>query len=112
MDFDGAGVEGGAPALTKVVKAFAGAGILNKVIAIFDNDTAGEVSFRVLAKLLIPTNIGVMKLPHLESLRAYPTIGPTGKAILDVNGIAGSLELYLGQDVLMDLSGNLTPSNG
>jgi hypothetical protein len=109
MDFDGAGVEGGAAALTKLVKAFAGARIFNKVLAIFDNDTAGEVSFRALAKSQIPTNIRVMKLPYLEYLSKYPTIGPTGKAVLDVNGIAGSLELYLGQDVLMDVSGNLTP---
>jgi hypothetical protein len=42
-------------------------------------------------------------------LRSYPTLGPSGPVTLDVNGLAGSLELYFGNDVLR-LSGDaLTP---
>ena len=46
MDFEGARVGGGAGNLANIVKAFAGAGIVNKIIAIFDNDTAGEAAIQ------------------------------------------------------------------
>ena len=59
------------------------------------------------AKLLVrsngshfPKNVAVLHYPALESLRSYPTIGPTGTVPFDVNGLAGSIELYLGNDVL------------
>src|SRR5947209_3631733 len=42
-------------------------------------------------------------------LRKYPTIGPNGLAALEVNGLAGSIELYLGEDVLRGASSTLTP---
>ena len=42
----------------------------------------------------------MLRYPALESLRSYPTIGPTGTLPFDVNGLAGSIELYLGNDVL------------
>jgi hypothetical protein len=38
-----------------------------------------------------------------------PTIGPTGAAAQNVNGRAGSLELYFGEDVLRRRTGDLTP---
>jgi hypothetical protein len=60
--------------------SFAAAGILNRTIA---------------------------QLPDLPMLRSYPTIGPTGPADMDVNGIAASIELYLGVDALRDDQGCL-----
>ena len=57
MDFETARVEGGASPLVKIVKSFAGAGIMNKVIAIFDNDTAGHEAVRSLRSIkLRPIN--------------------------------------------------------
>jgi hypothetical protein len=44
-------------------------------------------------------------LPPLDSLTAYPTIGPSGRADMDINGLAASVELYLGEDVLTDGEG-------
>ena len=41
-----------------------------------------------------------MRLPDLEILRDYPTLGPAGESRMDVNGLAASIELYLGRDVL------------
>jgi len=102
MDFEGARVEGGVSHLAKIVKSFAGAGIVNKVIAIFDNDTAGEEAMRTLRRIQLPGNLCVMKLPELEALRSYPTIGPSGTTVMDVNGLAASMELYLGADVLTE----------
>lgn len=41
-----------------------------------------------------------MRLPDLEFLKSYPTLGPNGLANMDINGVAASIELYLGNDVL------------
>ena len=100
MDFEGAKVAGGAGALAAMVKAFVGAGILNRVIAVFDNDTAGSSAIRSLRAVALPPNIAIVQYPRLPLAREYPTIGPTGSAIADVNGQAASVELYLGRDVL------------
>jgi hypothetical protein len=78
MDFNAARVEGGASQLAKIVRSFAGAGIVNKVIAIVDNDTAGEESVRSLKQIRPPGNLTALKLPELPLLRTYPTIGPSG----------------------------------
>jgi hypothetical protein len=100
MDFDNYDPEGGAAALVKQVKAFAGAGVVNRMVAIFDNDAASHDSVRSLKQLKLPTNIKVMHLPELEFLRNYPTLGPAGESTMDVNGLAGNIEMYLGKDVL------------
>ena len=42
-------------------------------------------------------------------LRSYPTLGPSGNTEMDVNGLAASIELYLGRDVLTQDDGSLTP---
>jgi hypothetical protein len=100
MDFEGARVAGGAGPLAAMVKAFVGAGISNRVIALFDNDTAATAALRPLAHIAIPPNIKVLQYPQLALAAAYPTLGPSGVAVMDVNGLAGSIELYLGRDVL------------
>jgi hypothetical protein len=101
MDFDVARVGGGAGNLANFVKAFAGAGIINRTIALFDNDTAGASAIASLEGITLPPHIRVLRLPELELLRSYPTIGPSGNTAMDVNGVAASLELYLGEDVLL-----------
>jgi hypothetical protein len=107
MDF-GSGVEGGASALLRTVKSFAASGIANRVIAIFDNDTAAA---EVLSSLrgLLPQNFRVVQYPHIALASSYPTVGPSGHSLEDVNGRAASLELYFGEDVLRQADGGLTP---
>lgn len=100
MDFHTMAVEGGAGRLVATVKAFAGAGITNRVVALFDNDTAGRDATRQLAKFPLPTNYRVLNYPPLHMATSWPTLGPTGPNTMDVNGLAGSIELYFGQDVL------------
>ncbi len=101
MDFKLTKMEGGSAHLARIVKAFAGAGIVNKVLAIFDNDTAGKEAIQSFGSQL-PGNLRVMQLPPIDVLRHYPTEGPTGCAAMDVNGLAGSIELYLGADVICE----------
>jgi hypothetical protein len=108
MDFESAKVEGGVSHLARIVKSFAGAGIANKVIAVFDNDAAGEDAIRSLRTINLPGNLSVVKLPDLDMLRDYPTIGPSGASCMNINGSAASIELYLGVDVLSE-NGKLLP---
>jgi HEPN/Toprim N-terminal domain 1 len=109
MDFDGAKVGGGAGNLANMVKSFSGAGIINRVIAVFDNDTAAHAALKGLQKAKISNNIKVFTLPEIEILNDYPTIGPSGMVNMNVNGLAGSIEPYLGKSVLTDDEGNLYP---
>ena len=109
MDFDEVRLKGGAGTLVATVKAFAAARIANRVIALFDNDTAARVALRGLDDVDLPRNIRILRCPDLPLARDYPTIGPTGVSHLDVNGLAGALELYFGEDVLREPSGELSP---
>lgn len=109
LDFETTKVAGGAPQLVSVIKAFAAAGIGNKIVALFDNDTAARDALRILSQAKLPPNIKVLSYPNLPLLASYPTIGPSGRAELDVNGLAASIELYLGRDVLQGTDGEMAP---
>lgn len=98
---------GGAGNLANLVKSFAGAGIENRVVFLFDNDTGARSAISALTADL-PPSIRVLRYPDIESARAYPTLGPSGLVNLDVNGLAGSIELYYGSDVL-ESEGQLEP---
>ncbi len=109
LDFQGPKVPGGAGALAGRTRAFIGAGIVNRVISLFDNDTAAEAAIASLASVKLPGSIIVCQYPDLELASNYPTLGPSGMVSMDVNGLAGSIEMYLGTDCLLDESGNLYP---
>jgi hypothetical protein len=100
MDFDSVRAPGGVGHLINAVKSFAGSGIRNRILAVLDNDTAARAALNGLDQTRLPPNIGVCPLPVVKSLRRYPTVGPGGFAYVDINGLAGSIELYLGVDVL------------
>ena len=104
--------EGGAGALVKMVKAFHAAGIANRVVAVFDNDTAAADALR--GKL--SRQIRTIQYPAIDLAKEYPTLGPPtmeslegSLSLADVNGLAGSIELYLGKDVLTRDDGTLCP---
>lgn len=109
MDFDGPGFPGGVGHLVNTLKAFAGAGIANKVIALFDNDTGARSALRAISQDVLPRSMRVLRYPPIEVAKSYPTIGPSGLVQMDVNGLAGSLEMYFGEDVLKQEDGSLTP---
>lgn len=109
LDFEGAKVGGGAGTLCSIVKAFTGAGLINRFIVIFDNDTAARSAVKSLKSIKLPENIVVQHYPFLSLAKQYPTIGPTGLTCMDVNGLAGSVELYLGEDCLTDDNGKFIP---
>jgi hypothetical protein len=106
FDFESFNSQGGAGNLINMIKSFAGAGISNKIIALFDNDTAARESQANLKELSLPDHIKILNCPHLSFAESYPTLGPTGSHNMDINGLACSIELYLGTDVLKDPKGN------
>jgi hypothetical protein len=108
MDFGISNAPGSAGSLVNTIKAFVGSGITNRVVAIFDNDTAAYVAIRGLRKTSVPPNIKVINYPNTELAKSYPTLGPSGVSNLDINGLACSVELYFGVDVLT-LGGQLIP---
>jgi hypothetical protein len=109
LDYYAQKPEGGVGALVRAVKAFAAAGIANRIVAVFDNDTAAADALDSLDTATLPRNVRVLRLPDLDIATSYPTLGPTGESPANVNGLAGSLELYLGRDVLSVPGGGLMP---
>ncbi len=71
--------------------------------------TAAEAAIQSLSTITLPDNIVVRKYPDIKLANSYPTLGPTGVVSMNVNGLTGSIELYLGDDVLRYANGNLTP---
>ncbi|MBB3082304.1 HEPN/Toprim-associated domain-containing protein [Geodermatophilus sabuli] len=102
------GAEGSASSGVRTLKSFAAAGISNRVILLLDNDSAARDARRAL-KLTLPKHYKIVHYPHLNLAEHYPTLGPAGPASMDVNGLAGSIEMYLGTDVLTGVDGELTP---
>ena len=100
---------GGAGELANLVRAFVAADVKHRILAIFDNDTAAKSSLTNLAVDALPKNISIRHYPEIELANYYPTLGPTGKERMNVNGLAGSLELYLGVDILKNTDGEFPP---
>jgi hypothetical protein len=109
MDFDAMKVPGGAGPLVATVKAFAAVGVANRIVALFDNDTAASDALRGLCGVALPSNVRVLRYPDIPRAASYPAQGPSGLQIQNVNGLAGSIELYFGEDVLRASGGELMP---
>lgn len=103
------GAEGSASAGVRTLKSFAAAGISNRVVLLLDNDTAARDALRGLRGATLPRHYSILHYPDIELAGSYPTLGPNGLSEMDVNGLAGSIELYLGTDVLAGSDGKLSP---
>ncbi|WOR15618.1 HEPN/Toprim-associated domain-containing protein [Hyphomonas sp. FCG-A18] len=68
------------------------------ILVLFDNDAAGIATYNRCSGLNLPDNFRVLKLPDLEAFGAFPTIGPTGESLADINGRAAAIECYLDLD--------------
>jgi hypothetical protein len=109
FDYEELRIDGGAGYVTKFLRAFGGARISSKIVAVFDNDTAGCWEFEVAKALPLRPNIKAMRLPDIDLARSYPSVGPQGAHKVDVNGTAASIEMYLGRQNLSLTDGTLTP---
>jgi hypothetical protein len=108
IDFETANARGGTPEQIQFARMLVGCGIKNRVLFLFDNDTAGVDALEQLKVGPLPANVFAMTLPSREFARNYPTVGPSGPMVSDVNGRACSLELYFGADMLTE-NGQLIP---
>lgn len=102
-------VDGGTSYLVKFLKAFAAARAPLHMVAVFDNDAAGLHAYTQTNTLTLPANIKALCLPDIKLAEKYPTVGPQGDGVANVNGRAASIELYLGRHSLNDERGNLRP---
>ena len=109
FDYGGHRVGGGVGELANLVRAFAAADVKHRILALFDNDTAARSALTGLDLNSLPDSMKVLYYPELQTARDYPTLGPSGEVTMNVNGLAGSIELYLGDDILRDSNGSLTP---
>lgn len=108
--------EGGVGALVQNIRAFSSAGIWNRIVAVFDNDTAAADALRHVDRKSFAPGIEILCYPHLELAEEYPTLGPpispssrATTSLTNINGLAGSIEIYLGRDVLTQKDGSLQP---
>jgi len=109
MEFETMNVSGGVSFLTHYIKAFAGAKINNMIIGLFDNDSAANDELINLQGICLPKNIQILKLPEIEIAKNYPTIGPVQNLDTNINGLACSIELFFGKDILQQNDGTFTP---
>ena len=109
VDFDEFKVEGSVSALARLVKALAGVRMQQRIVALFDNDAAGREAKATLDNVRLPPSIRTMLLPDVALARDYPTLGPEGLRVMDVNGSACSIEMFLGKEALNDNDGKLRP---
>lgn len=81
--------------LHRFCQGLVGIGVLNRVVAIYDNDAEGVARHAATARLKMPPNMRTMRLPDSERLRGFATVGPDGPGQGDINGRAAAIECYL-----------------
>ncbi|WP_328879161.1 HEPN/Toprim-associated domain-containing protein [Streptomyces sp. NBC_00299] len=110
IDYTGTKARGSAGALAIMVNAFIAAGVANRFVAIADNDAGGHEALAKLKRQKLPVGCQVLHYPDLPLLASYPTVDSASATVslTNVNGVAGSLEMYLGEDVLT-IDGTLAP---
>ena len=81
--------------LTNFCHGLARIRIQNKVLVVFDNDTAGNAAYQKVEALQMPPNMRIALLPPLPDFKSFPTLGPSGPSNEDINGKAVAIELYL-----------------
>jgi len=81
--------------LVNFCKGLAAINAQNKIVVILDNDTAGQEALQSLQSLKLPRSMRTVSLPYLDVFRRFPTLGPSGEGIEDVNGRAVAIECFL-----------------
>lgn len=85
----------GIGSLVKFAEGLAKIDVQNRTIFLFDNDAEGQSAFRKVEQLSLPVNMRTIVLPHLKEFESFPTLGPGGPTLADINGRAASIECYL-----------------
>lgn len=72
--------------------------VLNNIMVIFDNDTAGVEKYKQAVLLKKPQSFLVTKLPDYPDFCSIQTVGPQGNTIENINGKAVAIECFLDFD--------------
>jgi hypothetical protein len=81
--------------LVKFAEGLAKIDVHNQTVFVFDNDAEGVEAFRKVGLLNLPPNMRAILLPDLEAFREFPTKGPQGENLADINGRGAAIECYL-----------------
>ncbi len=92
LDFEGTSNPGGADKVVSLVRGMAAASVMNRIIAVLDNDTAGREAQRVLLQGQLPSHITVTRLPDVPYASRYPADGPEGRQLSLVNGRVAAID--------------------
>ena len=109
LDFEGFSAQGGTDKVVSLTRGMAATSVMNRVIAVVDNDGAGREAMQILHRSALPARMRTVALPDVPYAEAYPTLGPTGTATADINGRAATIEFMFGIDVLRDDERNPFP---
>lgn len=85
--------------LVKFAEGLAKIDVQNQVLFVFDNDAEGLDAHQRLSQLALPANMCGIMLPELEKFREFPSQGPEGLRLSDINRRAAAIECYLDLDV-------------
>ncbi|MEZ5347352.1 MAG: HEPN/Toprim-associated domain-containing protein, partial [Pyrinomonadaceae bacterium] len=69
--------------------------IQNKILVIFDNDTAGKENYDKSIDLSLPSNMKITQLPYMQEFDNFLCIGPNGQSRENINGRAIAIENFL-----------------
>lgn len=112
--------------LKNFVKGLSKINILNKILVILDNDTAGISVYNDIKTIDLPNNLNVITLPNYKDFDNFKCKGPQGDSLENINGQAVSIECFLDHssiddevyvrwtgfnDKLIQYQGNIEPKN-
>ena len=112
--------------LKNFVKGLSKINVLNKILVVLDNDTAGISVNNDIQKMDLPNNLKVVTLPYYKDFDNFKCKGPQGDSMENINGKAVSIECFLDHssihkeayvrwtgfnDKLMRYQGNIEPKN-
>jgi hypothetical protein len=69
--------------------------VMNNILVIYDNDAEGTANFERTKQLNLPINMATLTLPTLPAFKQFPTEGPDGSHVANINGRAAAIECYL-----------------
>lgn len=88
--------------LKNFVKGLSKINILNKILVILDNDTAGISVYNDIKGIDLPNNLKVITLPNYKDFDNFKCKGPQGDSIENINGKAVSIECFLDHSSIDD----------
>lgn len=112
--------------LKNFVKGLSKINILNKILVILDNDTAGISVYNDIKGIDLPNNLKIITLPNYKDFDNFKCKGPQGNSIENINGKAVSIECFLDHssinedtyvrwtgfnEKLIQYQGNIEPKN-